>query len=184
MKSKVKIQTNKTKLDVCLRQSLVLRLNLNVSLVVLSWPLFIGGQVLRIRLGSMQIHRIWWFTSRFSYSNTIQFDFYLGPIFLWAFTRIHLRGTNITRLDSHTLVRRPVLVHNTGSERRHGSKAWRRRRWCCQDEFLLQRPAAFELWACDASYRWSWSGSWSWRRGCPWARSGSTGEGDSAWMST
>jgi hypothetical protein len=36
MNSKVKIQTNKAKLDVCLRQSLVFRLNLDVSLAGLS----------------------------------------------------------------------------------------------------------------------------------------------------
>jgi hypothetical protein len=36
-------------------------------------------------------------------------------MFLWAFTRIHLRGTNITGIGSHTLVRQPAVVHNTGS---------------------------------------------------------------------
>jgi hypothetical protein len=91
MNSKVKIQTNKTRLDMYLRQSLVLQLNLNVSLVGLSWTLFIGTQVSRIRSGSIQTRRIWWFTYRFPYSNTIYFDFYLGPIFLWAFTQIYLR---------------------------------------------------------------------------------------------
>jgi hypothetical protein len=30
-------------------------LNLNLSLAGLSWPLYIGGQVSRIRLGSIQI---------------------------------------------------------------------------------------------------------------------------------
>jgi hypothetical protein len=104
MNSKVKIQTNKTKLDVCLKQSLVLRLNLSVLLTGLSWTLFIGGQVSRNQSGSIQTHRIWRFTYRFPYSNIIQFDFYFGPIFLWAFTQIHLRGTNITGLGSHTLV--------------------------------------------------------------------------------
>jgi hypothetical protein len=43
MNSKVKIQTNEAELDVGLRQSLIFRLNLDVSLVGLSWPLFIGG---------------------------------------------------------------------------------------------------------------------------------------------
>jgi hypothetical protein len=109
MNSKVKIQTNKAKLDVCLRQSLVLRLNLDVSLASLSWPLFIGGQVSRIRSGSIQTCRIWRFTYQFPYSNTIHFDFYPGPIFIWAFTRIHLRGINIMGLGSHTLVRRYIL---------------------------------------------------------------------------
>jgi hypothetical protein len=52
MNSKVKIQTNKAELDVCLRESLVLQLNLNVFLVGLPWPLFIGGQVSRIQSGS------------------------------------------------------------------------------------------------------------------------------------
>jgi hypothetical protein len=39
MNLEVKIQTNKTKFDVCLRQSLVLRLNLDVSLApIYRWP--------------------------------------------------------------------------------------------------------------------------------------------------
>jgi hypothetical protein len=54
MNSKLKIQTNKAKLDVCLRQSLVFRLKLDVFLVGLSWPLFIGDQVSRNPLGSIQ----------------------------------------------------------------------------------------------------------------------------------
>jgi hypothetical protein len=38
------------------RISVVLNwLNLNLSLAGLSWPLYIGGQVLRIRSGSIQI---------------------------------------------------------------------------------------------------------------------------------
>jgi hypothetical protein len=53
MNSKVKIQTNKANLDVCLRQSLIFWLNLDVSLASLSWPLFIGGQVSRNRSGSI-----------------------------------------------------------------------------------------------------------------------------------
>jgi hypothetical protein len=52
MNSKVKIQTNKARLDVYLRQSLVL-LNLDILLAGLSWSLFIGGQVSRIRSGSI-----------------------------------------------------------------------------------------------------------------------------------
>jgi hypothetical protein len=105
MNSKVKIQTNKAKLDVYLIQSLVFWLNLDVSLAGLSWPLFIGGQVSRNRSCSIQNHRIGRFTYQFPYSNTIHLDSYLGPMFLWAFTRIHLRGTNTTGLGSHTLIR-------------------------------------------------------------------------------
>jgi hypothetical protein len=78
-----------------------------VSLAGLSWPLFIGGQVSRIQSGSIQTRRIWQFIYQFSYSNTIQFDFYLGPIFLWAFTWIHRRGINFIGLGSHTLVSSP-----------------------------------------------------------------------------
>jgi hypothetical protein len=62
MNSNVKIQTKKVKLDVFLRQTLALRLNLDVSLAGLSWPLFIGGPVLRIWSGSIQTRRIWRFT--------------------------------------------------------------------------------------------------------------------------
>jgi hypothetical protein len=107
LNSEVEIQINKAKLDVCLRQILVFQLNLNVSLVGLSWPLFIDGQVSRNRSGSILIRRIWRFTYQFPYSNTIYFGFYLGPMFLWAFTRIHLRGTNAMGLGSHTLVSSP-----------------------------------------------------------------------------
>jgi hypothetical protein len=112
MNSKVKIQTDKAKIDVCLRQSLVFWLNLNVSLTGLSWPLFLRDHVSRNRPGSIQTHRIWWFTYQFAYSNTIHFDFYLGPMFLWAFTRIDLRGTNITGLGRHTLVIRLKRIYN------------------------------------------------------------------------
>jgi hypothetical protein len=37
------------------RMNSKVRLNLNLSLAGLSWPLYIGGQVSRIRLGSIQI---------------------------------------------------------------------------------------------------------------------------------
>jgi hypothetical protein len=118
MNLKVNVQTKKAKVDVCLRQSLMFLLNLDLSLAGLSWPLFIGSQVLRNRLGSIQTRRIWRFTYRFPYSNIIHFDFYFGPMFLWAFTRICLRGTNIMRLGSHTLVikcRIPLSVPPYGS---------------------------------------------------------------------
>jgi hypothetical protein len=40
----------------CVENKLVINwLNLNLSLVSLSWPLYIGGQVSRIRSGSIQI---------------------------------------------------------------------------------------------------------------------------------
>jgi hypothetical protein len=40
----------------CIENKLVINwLNLNLSLASLSWPLYIGGQVLRIRSGSIQI---------------------------------------------------------------------------------------------------------------------------------
>jgi hypothetical protein len=65
MNSKVNIQTNKAKLGVCLRQSSILRLNLDVSLAGLSWPLFIGGYVSRNRSGSIQTCHIWQFTYQF-----------------------------------------------------------------------------------------------------------------------
>jgi hypothetical protein len=81
MNSKVRIQTNKAKLDECLRQSLIFWLNLHVSLTDLSWSLFIGGQVSRNRSGSIQTCRLWRLTYQIPYSNTIHFDFYLGPIF-------------------------------------------------------------------------------------------------------
>jgi hypothetical protein len=73
MNSKVMIQTNKAILDVCLRPSLVFRINLDVSLAGLSWPLFIGGQVSRNRSGSIQTRRIWRFTYQFPYLNTTYF---------------------------------------------------------------------------------------------------------------
>jgi hypothetical protein len=44
MNLKVGIQTNKAELDVLLRQSADYKINLDLSLGDLSWPLFIGGQ--------------------------------------------------------------------------------------------------------------------------------------------
>jgi hypothetical protein len=43
-------------------------LNLNLSMASLSWPLYIGGQVLRIRSGSIQI-------TMFVYDTISYFDY-------------------------------------------------------------------------------------------------------------
>jgi hypothetical protein len=53
------------KLVMLLRQCWDYKPNLNVFLVSLSWPLFIGGQVSRSWSGSIQIHHIWGFTYYF-----------------------------------------------------------------------------------------------------------------------
>jgi hypothetical protein len=73
MNSKVKVQTNKVKLDMRLRQSSIFRLNLDMSLAGLSWPLFIGGQVSGNRSGSIQTRRIlvvYSFHIRIQYTST------------------------------------------------------------------------------------------------------------------
>jgi hypothetical protein len=73
MNSKVKVQTNKVKLDMRLRQSSIFRLNLDMSLAGLSWPLFIGGQVSGDRSGSIQTRRIlvvYSFHIRIQYTST------------------------------------------------------------------------------------------------------------------
>jgi hypothetical protein len=69
----------------------------DVSLVGLSWPLLIGGQVPRNRLGSIQIsqHHIDYNTSLYRL------------VYSWAAIRTGLRGTNIMGLGSHTLVSSP-----------------------------------------------------------------------------
>jgi hypothetical protein len=76
-----------------LRISVVLNwLNLNLSLASLSWPLYIGGQVSRIRSGLIQI-------TMFVYDIISYFNY----IYAWA----HLmgpRGTKIMGLNSYTLV--------------------------------------------------------------------------------
>jgi hypothetical protein len=70
-------------------------LNLNLSLAGLSWPLYIGGQVSRIRSGSIQIKMSVY--DIFSYFNYIYAWAYLaGP-----------RGTKIMGLNSYTLVSSP-----------------------------------------------------------------------------
>jgi hypothetical protein len=57
MSSKVKVQRNKIRRNLmCVENKLVINwLNLNVPLAGPSWPLYIGGQVSRIRSGSIQI---------------------------------------------------------------------------------------------------------------------------------
>jgi hypothetical protein len=82
MNSKVRIQTNKAKLDVCLRPSLVFWLNRDVSLAGLSWPLYIGGHVSSNRSGSIQTCHIWRFIYQFPYSNNILW------LLSWAYVSI------------------------------------------------------------------------------------------------
>jgi hypothetical protein len=80
-------------------------LNLDVSLAGISFPLFIGGQVSRIRSGSIQISHTRRFTiCSFYIRLELHFDLYLGPMFLWASIRAGLRSTNNMCLGSHTLV--------------------------------------------------------------------------------
>jgi hypothetical protein len=83
------------------------KLNLDVSLADLSWPLFIGGQVSRLRSGSIQITYVGLHYD-FDFQLQLHFGLYLGPIFLWAFTRTDHRGANTTSLGSHTLVSSPL----------------------------------------------------------------------------
>jgi hypothetical protein len=70
-------------------------LNLNLSLAGLSWPLYIGGQVSRIRSGSIQI-------TLSIYDIILYFDY----IYAWAYLT-GLRGTKITGFISYTLVSSP-----------------------------------------------------------------------------
>jgi hypothetical protein len=67
-------------------------LNLDLSLAGLSWPLYIGGQVSRIRSGS--IHIIMSVYDVISY-----FDY----IYAWSYLTGR-RGTKIMGLNSYTLV--------------------------------------------------------------------------------
>jgi hypothetical protein len=65
------------------------KLDLDVSLVGLSWPLYIGGQVLRIRSGSIQISLIkmdYYMISYFDY------DYVSVPILVLAFMGYHPNG--------------------------------------------------------------------------------------------
>jgi hypothetical protein len=68
-------------------------LNLNLSLAGLSWPLYIGGQIPRIRSGSIQI-------TLFVYNIISYFDY----IYAWA-KLTDPRGTKITSLNGYTLVK-------------------------------------------------------------------------------
>jgi hypothetical protein len=67
-------------------------LNLNLSLAGLSWPLYIGGQVSRIRSGSIQI--------TMSVYDIIS---YFNYIYAWVYLS-GPRGTKIMGLNSYTLV--------------------------------------------------------------------------------
>jgi hypothetical protein len=68
-------------------------LNLNLSLAGLSWPLYIGGQVPRIRSGLIQI--------ALSVYNIIS---YFDYFYAWA-KLTDPRGTKITGLNGYTLVK-------------------------------------------------------------------------------
>jgi hypothetical protein len=58
----------------CVKNKLIINwLNLNLSLVGLSWPLYIGGQVLRIRSGSIQITM-----------SVYDINSYFDYIYIWA----------------------------------------------------------------------------------------------------
>jgi hypothetical protein len=79
-----------------LRISVVLDwLSLNLSLVGLSWPLYIGGQVSRIRSGSIQI-------TMSVYDVILYFDY----IYTWPYLT-GPRGTKIMDFISYTLVSSP-----------------------------------------------------------------------------
>jgi hypothetical protein len=67
-------------------------LNLDLSLAGLSWPLYIGGQVSRIRSGSIQIIMS-------VYDVISYFDY----IYAWSYLTGR-RGTKIMGLNSYTLV--------------------------------------------------------------------------------
>jgi hypothetical protein len=78
------------------RISVVLHwLNLNLTLGGLSWPLYIGGQVSRIRSGSIQI-------TVYVYGVFSYFDY----IYAYA-SLMGPRGTKIMGLISYTLVSSP-----------------------------------------------------------------------------
>jgi hypothetical protein len=66
MNSKVKDSGEQGETRCLLRQNVDYKLDLNISLAGLSWPLFIGGQVLRIQSGSIQISLI---------QDGLQYDF-------------------------------------------------------------------------------------------------------------
>jgi hypothetical protein len=61
------------------------KLDLDVSLAGLSWPLFIGGQTSRIWSGSIQITYVGLHYD-FHIRLLLHFGLYLRPIFLWTFT--------------------------------------------------------------------------------------------------
>jgi hypothetical protein len=91
----------------CIEAKLVLQAKSRCVLAKLSWPLFIDGQVSRKWLGSIQIHSVTTVYIMFPYSNTTYVGSYPRPIFLWALTRIYLRGTNAKVPRSRTLVISP-----------------------------------------------------------------------------
>jgi hypothetical protein len=76
-------------------------LNLNLSLAGLSWPIYIGGQVLRIRLGLIQI------TIPFTIWSCILNVTVPGPSFHRLLPEWAPRGTKIAGLGSNTLVSCP-----------------------------------------------------------------------------
>jgi hypothetical protein len=58
----------------CVKNKLIINwLNLNLFLVGLSWPLYIGGQVSRIRSGSIQITM-----------SVYDINSYFDYIYIWA----------------------------------------------------------------------------------------------------
>jgi hypothetical protein len=73
-------------------------LNLNLSLAGLSWPLYIGGQVSKIRSGLIQI------TCLYTISSHILTITMIGHNSHWTITRTGPRGTKIMGLNSYTLV--------------------------------------------------------------------------------
>jgi hypothetical protein len=105
MNSKVKIQKNKTKLDMCLRQSLVSRLNFNVSSGrPLPAPIY--------RWLGLEDQVGFYTNSPYMavYISISVFKYNIIQLLSWGYismglTRIHLRGTNIISLGSHTVVR-------------------------------------------------------------------------------
>jgi hypothetical protein len=70
-------------------------LNLNLPLAGFSWPLYIGGQVSRIRSGSTQI-------IMYAYDIILYFDY----IYAWAYPS-GPGGTKIMGFNSYTLVSSP-----------------------------------------------------------------------------
>jgi hypothetical protein len=67
----------------------------DMSLTALSWPLLIGGQVLRNWSGSIHISLY-----HIDYNTSL-----CRLVYSWAATRTGLRGTNIVGLGNHTLVK-------------------------------------------------------------------------------